>query len=349
MGKKAIYAGLGVGIVVIAAAVVGGIEYHRIQVQNAALAKQRTYNQYFSESKTAARKGNIYPALQDIDQAIALDKTPTAIQWKQFLAKLEPHTLLLLNGNPDYSLAANGGVPKKDTYGVEAISTSLPALKNFELSTTYSRANDIYGTLNFNGAGDELDYQDIVDSLPIGQKVYVQVINPEGKTDVFQAKVKTAPKGAIGYSGFYTGGRFGVNIELPHLKTAGIRYGWIPSHSPTDGDGRKFTDPLNPAVTVTAYGMNNATYSGLNSYVPPSAHITNSNLTIGIYPALEYTDVRSIDGVTAKDVSIVAGAPILNSMNEVDVTVPLNQVPKYQVLVNSIIDSFYPGNLTKSY
>lgn len=271
-------------------------------------------------------------ALKDVRKAAQYEKTGVILTMERVLEKTERRGLKLSAGtSPAEPLTVDGGKVVQGKYDIVQLAASANNFQKF--------GNNIMNTL---------DFQAFVDREPIGATVYALVILPNGAQRTVKTTVVPLPSGSIGFTGQYTNQRYGVSVNLPTLVTGAISYGWIPSFRPTDGDGRTFTDPLNPHITVVAYGSNNVMSQSPGVSIPPSAHILR-NVQIGNYPAIIYTNVQSAQNISVFSESIVAGASNLQSSNEVDVAVPQLLLPQWQPIVSTIIDSFKPGDLSQAY
>ena len=278
------------------------------------------------------RSNQLGNGLKNIRRAARYEKTGAVSTMERVLQKTEARGLVMSGGTrPAEPLTVDGGKAVQGKYDIVQLASSAHGFQKL--------GNNIMNNL---------DFQAFVDREPIGATVYALVILPNGAQRTVKATVAPLPSGSIGFTGRYTNQRYGMSVNLPTLATGAISYGWIPSARPTDGDGRVFTDPMNPHITVRVYGSNNVMGQSPSASIPPSARILK-NVQIGGYPAIIYTNVQSVHGVPVFDESVAAGASNLQSSNEVDVAVPQLLSPQWQPIVNGIIGSFKPGNLSQAY
>ncbi len=341
MYRKRIAIGSIIGSVIIVGGIVGGIIYTKKQealsAEKKAFEMQSQYNSIMTKAEKDITASNLSSALLLVKQALQLERTSKAVALANVLEKAEAHQLKIDDSeaevvNPAYSFNVGGSQPVKGAYVVVALSVN---------TNTLSQQNA--------GVTDTADYRSILDSLPIGQQMFVEVVDPNNKEQVFRAVIEGADGSSIGMKDVYTNGRYGVNVTLPKLVIDGVSFGWIPQTGPADGDGRKFIDPLEPDVTITAFGSNNAMNNPLTSVIPLSAQILNSNLTVGNYPAIEFKELKSTNGVDTVTEGIAAGSSTLPSMNEIEVTVPSSELSKWHPIINQALDSFFPGDLTQAH
>jgi hypothetical protein len=195
-----------------------------------------------------------------------------------------------------------------------------------------------------------LDLKALLDSAKIGQTVFFQVQTPHKTQVIIPVRVGGMPSGMGWTIGFYQNSRFGVGIQLPTLYDHGIPFGWEPiSTAGSDYSGRTFLDPLDPEVSIAVYGMNNALASSLSSNLPASAMVINSQLNVGNDPGELYKDTTQTRGVTVINEGVVVGGASYASMNGVQITVPQSQWSRWQPIINQLINSFIPGDLTQSH
>ncbi len=278
------------------------------------------------------RSNRLGSGLKNVRRAARYEKTGVVSTIERVLEKTQRRGLKLSGGtHPAEPLTVDGGKAAPGKFDIVQLATSAKNLQRF--------GNNIMNNL---------DFEAFVDREPLGATVYALVILPNGAQRTVKATVVPLPTGSIGFTGLYTNQRYGVSVRLPALVTSGISYGWIPSPRPTDGDGRVFADPMNPHITVTVYGANNVMGQSPSASIPPSAHILK-NVQIGGFPAIIYTNVQSVHRIPVFDESVAAGAPNLQSSNEVDVAVPQPLLPQWQPIINAVIGSFKPGDLNQAY
>lgn len=290
------------------------------------------YRKWMAAAIQDIHSNQLGTALRKVRKAAQYEKTSAVLTMENVLEKTQRRGLKLNGGPyPANLLVVDGGKVVRGKYDIVELAASSKDLQKYR-----------------NSIMNNLDFHAFVDREPIGATVYAAVILPNGVQRTVKATVVAMPSGSIGFTGLYTNQRYGMSVNLPTLTTDAISYGWIPSPRPTDGDGRVFTDPLNPRITVVAYGSNNVLNQSPSAYIPLSAHIVK-NVQIGAYPAIIYANVQSVQGIPVYDESIAAGASSLQSSNEVDVAVPQTLSAQWQPIINTIIGSFEPGNLTQAY
>ncbi len=288
------------------------------------------YHKWLSAAVDKVHSSQLVAALIDVRKAVSYDRTKEALSLERVIEKTEGRRLRTdLGSYPAYPLIADGWKAVRGKYDIIALATTANELQNSSVMSN-------------------LDVQAFVEREPIGARIYALLLTPNSKQITVRASVVPSPSGSIGFTGSYMNQRFGVTVDLPTLTTNGVSYGWIPSVRPTDGNGRSFTDPMNPQITITAFGSNTIENQSPSAYTPASAHVLK-NVQIGSYPAFIYTDLQSANGVTIFDESIVAGSANLQSSDEVDVKVPETLRAQWQPTINTIIDSFFPGDLTQAH
>ena len=195
-----------------------------------------------------------------------------------------------------------------------------------------------------------LDVKALVDKAKIGQTVFFQIQTPHKNRVIIPVRIGGMSSGMGWTTGFYQNSRFGVGVQLPTLYDHSIPFGWEPiTTAGSDYSGRTFVDPLNPAVSIAVYGMNNVLASSLSSNLPASATIINSHLNVGNNPGELYKDTTQTRGVTVINEGIVVGGASYASMNGMQITVPQSQWSRWQPIINQLINSFIPGDLTQSH
>lgn len=336
--------GIGIAVVLLAA---GALTYRqrRIDAQKVVVQENQRYTADMRQAQRAARYEEWAASLRALSHAQAIHATAQIQEMINRVESLQGHYIgaeIETGGSKNvvaYIVRVTPGGPAAKA-GIHPGDTLLGGA--FQRKSVFNNiAANFYSVL---------DLKALLDSAKIGQTVFFQVQTPHKTQVIIPVRVGGMPSGMGWTIGFYQNSRFGVGIQLPTLYDHGIPFGWEPiSTAGSDYSGRTFLDPLDPEVSIAVYGMNNVLASSLSSNLPASASVINSQLNVGNYPGELYKDTTQTRGVTVINEGVVVGGASYASMNGVQITVPQSQWSRWQPIINQLINSFIPGDLTQSH
>ena len=194
-----------------------------------------------------------------------------------------------------------------------------------------------------------LHLRGLIESARPGQPVFLQIKTVTGRISTIVVRVEPAPAGLPWIVGTYTQSSFGDSVTLPTLRDHGIPFGWqLALPGPADGSGRVFFDPVDPMVSVSVYGYNNALNWTLSSQLPPTAVVMNAKENIMGSPGVMYKDTTQVHGQSIVQESLLMGGSSYSSFDDVTVSVPAVEIDTWQPIINNIINSFIPGDVSLS-
>ncbi|NMP25014.1 PDZ domain-containing protein [Sulfobacillus harzensis] len=340
---RRVYWATGIGMGVAAALGVAGLIYHQHQVTKASIQhKQREYAADMSAAQQAVQHQHWAAALAALKRAEHVH--PTA-QARTLVARIDavdgPYLGVLMKSTTQaaaqvVSVAPGSPAAKAGIRPGDRLLGGAPQRHAVTAITS--------------GFYSVWDVEALVDKTKVGQTLYVQVDTPQQTKTTLLVRVGRRPSGIGWTTGYYQNARFGVSINLPVLHDQGLPFGWAPlSTAGSDGSGRTFFDPHDPVVSISVYGMNNALGEALSFNVPPSATILNATANVLGNPGIVFKDTTQQNGVAVINEGMIVGSAADASLNGVQITVPKAQWTQWQPVINAVLNSFTPGDLSQAH